>query len=233
MAKAVSPKERYEKEIVPKLMEELGIKNTNAIPKLNKITINAGLGTMYTSGTKDFSEFVENFRLITGQNPVVNKAKKAISNFKLREGLPNGISVTLRGKRMYDFVEKLVHIVFPRVRDFRGISDKSFDGNGNYSIGLREHTVFPEINPDDIVKIHGIQVCINTTAKNNDEGRALLKAFGFPFKRASKASSVEGAPATEVRNLAAKNEQEEPVRRSAKKSPKSEDLPEESVSPTI
>jgi large subunit ribosomal protein L5 len=247
MAKAVSPKERYEKEIVPKLMKELGIKNTNAIPKLNKITVNAGLGTMYTSGTKDFSEFVENFRLITGQNPVVNKAKKAISNFKLREGLPNGISVTLRGKRMYDFVEKLVHIVFPRVRDFRGISDKSFDGNGNYSIGLREHTVFPEINPDDIVKIHGIQVCINTTAKNNDEGRALLKAFGFPFKRAAavakptKGSSMEGASATEVRDLAAKNEQEEPVRRSAKKSPKeepkeeppAEDLPGESVSPTI
>lgn len=198
MAKEMTPKERYEKEIVPKLREELGIKNTNAVPKLNKITVNAGLGHFYTAGTKDFSEFVENFRQITGQKPVINNAKKAISNFKIREGMPNGVSVTLRGKRMYDFIEKLVHIVFPRVRDFRGISPKAFDGNGNYSIGLKEHTVFPEINPDDIVKIHGIQVCINTSAKNDNEGRALLTAFGFPFKRASKASSMEGASATEA-----------------------------------
>lgn len=190
MAKELTPKERYEKEIVPQIMKELGIKNINAVPKINKITVNAGLGSMYTSGVKDFTEFVDNFRLITGQKPVINNSKKAISNFKIREGMPNGVSVTLRGKRMYDFIEKLVHIVFPRVRDFRGISPKAFDGNGNYSVGLKEHTVFPEINPDDLVKLHGIQVCINTSAKNDDEGRALLKAFGFPFKKSKRADQI-------------------------------------------
>jgi len=192
MAKDMKLKNRFEKEVVPKLMEELGIKNTNAVPRLNKIVVNAGLGSMYTSGTKDFSEFVENFKAITGQKPIVINAKKAISNFKVREGMPNGVMVTLRGDRMYDFIEKLVHIVFPRVRDFRGISQKAFDGNGNYSVGLKEQIVFPEINHDDIVKIHGLQICVNTTAKNNDEGKALLTKLGFPFKKASE-SETSGA----------------------------------------
>ena len=183
MAKAMTLKERFKKEIAPKLQQELGIKNVNAIPRLQKVVVNAGLGSFYTAGMKDFGEFEENFKSITGQKPVVKKAKKAISNFKVREGMPNGVMVTLRGNRMYDFIEKLVNVVFPRVRDFRGISKKAFDGNGNYSVGLKEHMVFPEINPDDIVKIHGIQVCINTTAKNNEEGLALLTALGFPFKK--------------------------------------------------
>lgn len=226
MAKELTSKERYEKELVPQLMKELGIKNVNAVPKLNKITVNAGLGSMYTAGSKDFSEFVENFRLITGQTPVVNLAKKAISNFKLREGLPNGVSVNLRGKRMYDFIEKLVHIVFPRVRDFRGISDKSFDGNGNYTVGLKEHTVFPEINPDDLVKIHGIQVCINTSAQNDDEGKALLKAFGFPFK---KAAEVVEAPKEETAKP--EPEIEEPKEEAKAEAP--EELPGESQPETI
>lgn len=176
-------KERYYKEILPAVQKELGIKNVSAVPKITKVIVNAGLGSAYTSGTKDFSEFVENFKAITGQTPVIRKSTKAISNFKLREGLPNGVMVTLRGERMYDFINKLVHIVFPRIRDFRGISNKSFDGRGNYSVGLKEHTVFPEINPDDLSKIHGLQICINTNAKNDKDALALLTAFGFPFKK--------------------------------------------------
>lgn len=189
MAKQSTLKERFNKEIAPKLKEELGIKNLNAVPKLKKITVNAGLGSIYSSGVKDFSGFVDNFRAITGQNPVIRNSKKAISNFKLRQGMPNGIMVTLRGDRMYDFINKLVHIVFPRVRDFRGISPKAFDGQGNYSVGFKEHIVFPEINPDDMAKVHGIQICINTTAKNNEEGRALLNALGFPFKKDAKSKA--------------------------------------------
>lgn len=176
-------KERYQKEIRPALQKELGVKNVNAVPKITKVVVNAGLGSMYTAGTKDFTEFVDNFKAITGQAPIVRKAKKAISNFKLREGLPNGVMVTLRGDRMYYFLDKLVNIVFPRIRDFRGISRKAFDGNGNYSVGLKEHTVFPEINPDDLARIHGLQICINTTAKNDEDAMALLTAFGFPFKK--------------------------------------------------
>jgi len=176
-------KDRYYKEILPALQKELGIKNVNAVPKITKVIVNAGLGSAYTSGAKDFTEFVENFKAITGQTPVIRKSTKAISNFKLREGLPNGVMVTLRGERMYDFINKLVNIVFPRIRDFRGISNKSFDGKGNYSVGLKEHTVFAEINPDDLSKIHGLQICINTNAKNDKNALALLTAFGFPFKK--------------------------------------------------
>lgn len=183
MANKAKLKDRFIKEIAPQLQKDLGIKNVNAIPKMTKVIVNAGLGNFYTSGTKDFSEFAANIAAITGQKPVIVKAKKAISNFKIREGMPNGVMVTLRGERMYDFIEKLVNVVFPRTRDFRGISPKAFDGKGNYAVGIKEHIVFPEINPDDIVKIHGLQVCINTTAKNNEEGLALLKALGFPFKK--------------------------------------------------
>jgi len=176
-------KDQYQKEILPALQKKLGIKNVNAVPKITKVVVNAGLGSAYTSGTKDFTVFTENFKAITGQAPVIRKATRAISNFKLREGLPNGVMVTLRGDRMYDFLNKLINVVFPRIRDFRGISRKAFDGHGNYSVGIKEHTVFPEINPDDIVKIHGLQICINTTAQNNEDGMALLTAFGFPFKK--------------------------------------------------
>jgi len=176
-------KERFKKEIAHYLKEKLGVKNVNAVPTLKKVTVNAGLGNFYTSGTKDFSEFADNIKAITGQKPVITKSKKAISNFKIRIGMPNGIMVTLRGERMWDFINKLVNVVMPRIRDFRGISKKAFDGKGNYSFGIKEHLVFPEINPDDIVKIHGLQVCILTSAKNNDEGLALLTALGFPFKK--------------------------------------------------
>lgn len=179
-------KERFNKEIAPQLKKELNLGNLHSVPRFKKIVVNAGLGSIYTSGTKDFSEFVDNFKKITGQKPVITKSKKAISNFKLREGMPNGITVTLRGERMYDFLDKFIHVVAPRIRDFRGFSRKSFDGNGNYSAGISEHLVFPEINPDDIVKIHGMQICITTTAQNDKEGYKMMELIGFPFKKKPK-----------------------------------------------
>ncbi|MDP4007706.1 MAG: 50S ribosomal protein L5 [Candidatus Peregrinibacteria bacterium] len=173
--------EKYNKEVAKELMSELNIKNVNAVPKIKKISINVGIGT-YLAGGKDYSQVLENISLIAGQKPVVKKAKKAVSNFKLRIGMPVGISVTLRGAKMDDFLTKFVNVVLPRVRDFRGISGKSFDKEGNYSVGMKEYTVFPEVNPDDVVKLHGLQINIETTAKNQYEGYLLLKKLGFPFK---------------------------------------------------
>jgi large subunit ribosomal protein L5 len=175
----------YLKEILPTLQKELNIKNTMAIPRLKKIHISVGIGNIMTKGNKDYEDIVKNITAVAGQKPVVTKAKKAISNFKTRKGLPVGVTVTLRGERMYDFFSKLINITLPRVRDFRGLSKKAFDDNGNYNIGFTEHTVFPEINPDDIIKSHGVQVTICTTAKNAEHGVALLKAFRFPFKKES------------------------------------------------
>ncbi len=164
-------------------MSEKEAKNIMAKPKVTKVTINVGIGTYVKAHNKDFSNIVENIMAISGQKPIVTKAKKAVSNFKLREKEPTGIKVTLRGERMEDFITKLVNIVFPRVRDFRGLSPKAFDGNGNYSIGFREHTVFPEISPDDVMKLHGLQVNIITSAITDEEGLELLKTLGFPFKK--------------------------------------------------
>ncbi len=182
MTKAVDLKTRFNKEILPALQKSLGAKNTMAVPRFKKITINVGMGTYIKSHNKDYSNIIDNIAKISGQKPVVTKAKKAISNFKLRQDEVVGTMVIIRGKRMYDFLNKLVNIVFPRVRDFRGLSAKSVDKNGNFSIGFKEHVVFPEISPDEISKIHGLQVCITTTAKNREEGLALLKAVGFPIK---------------------------------------------------
>ncbi|MDX9970660.1 MAG: 50S ribosomal protein L5 [Candidatus Gracilibacteria bacterium] len=174
----------YKETIVPELKKQLNEKNVMALPKLTKITINAGIGTyVKKQGQKDFSHIVENLERISGQKPVTTLSKKAISNFKIREGEPLGVIVTLRGKKMYDFMNKLINIVLPRVRDFRGVSRKSFDGNGNYSLGFKEHLAFPEIKPDDVMKIHGLQVNICTNAKDNAKALALLEAFGFPFKK--------------------------------------------------
>ena len=174
----------FTKTIVPALQKELGIKNPMAVPKLSKVTLNVGIGTL-TKNTKDYSDVLNNVSKIAGQKPVVTKAKIAISNFKLRQGMPTGITVTLRGKNMYEFVYRLVNIVFPRVRDFRGLSPKAFDGQGNYSVGFKEALVFPEINPDDVLNIHGIQVTLTTTAKDDKQGRALLDSMGFPFKKSN------------------------------------------------
>ncbi len=168
--------------IVPELKKELSLKNDFSVPKITKVRINVGIGSL-AKQTKDFSEVVNNVMAITGQKPVITHAKLAVSNFKLRKGMPVGITNTIRGKRAYDLVERLVTIVLPRVRDFRGLSMKSFDGNGNYSIGFKEALVFPEINPDNVANVHGIQVTIVTSAKNDEEGIALLKKIGFPFKK--------------------------------------------------
>lgn len=181
-------KENYDKNILPELQKELGIKNKMAVPKLEKVKINIGLG-QYLSAKKDYSDVLNNIALISGQKPIINKAKKSISNFKVREGYPVGASVTLRGNKMYDFVNKLVNIIFPRVRDFRGISKRSFDGQGNYSVGISENIVFPEINQDNVDKIHGFQITICTTAKSNEEGYLLLKKIGFPFKESKEKKS--------------------------------------------
>jgi large subunit ribosomal protein L5 len=174
---------QFKEEIAPKLQKELGMKNVNQVPKVQKITLNVGIGSIIQSKGKDFSNIIENITKVAGQKPIVTKAKKAISNFKLREENPVGITVTLRGKRMYDFLGKLINITLPRVRDFRGLSPRAFDGNGNYSLGFKEHIVFPEIDADDVLHLHGVQITINTSAKSNEEGKALLKAFNFPFKK--------------------------------------------------
>lgn len=181
-------REHYNKNILPKLQKDLGIKNPMAVPKLEKVKLNVGLGP-FLAAKKDYSDVLDNIAAVTGQRPVVNNARKSISNFKVKEGYPVGISVTLRGDKMYDFVSKLVNITFPRVRDFRGISGRSFDGKGNYSVGITENIVFPEINPDNVEKIHGLQITICTTAKNNEEGYQLLKALGFPFRESKEKKS--------------------------------------------
>lgn len=183
MAKSTSQtlRDRYINEIAPALQQELGIKNVNAVPKIVKVKLNVGLG-QFLAGKKDYSEVLENIAAITGQKPIISKARKAISNFKIREGMPIGASVTLRGERMYDFVNRLVNITLPRVRDFRGLTTRSFDGKGNFTLGIKETTVFPEVNPENIDKIHGIEISIVTTAKDNESGIKLLDALGFPFK---------------------------------------------------
>ena len=170
----------YREKIHPALQKEFEIKNPLAVPRLQKITVNAGIGT-YLQGEKDHSKVVKAIELITGQAPVVNKSRFSISNFKLRLGMPIGVSVTLRRQQMYDFLERLVTYVAPRIRDFRGFSRKSFDGRGNYSFGIKEHTVFPEISQDDVVKTFGLQVTITTNATTDEQAMKLLAGFSFPF----------------------------------------------------
>lgn len=183
MTKAKNLQTKFKEEILPKLKETLGIKNSMAVPKVTTININVGIGTYVKAQKKDPEIVLENLKIISGQKPVITKSKKSISNFKIREGDPVGAIVTLRGKRMYDFLNKLINIVLPRVRDFRGLSRKSFDGHGNYSIGFKEHIVFPEISPDDVINIHGVQINIATSAKNDEQAFELLKAMGFPFQK--------------------------------------------------
>jgi len=173
--------ERYKKEILPNLQKEFGIKNVLATPSMVKVVLNVGVGRQ----TKE-QAFIDNVEKtltrITGQRPVKTKARKSIASFKVREGQIIGLKVTLRGQRMYDFVEKLVSVSFPRIRDFRGISDKMIDKQGNLTIGFKEHTAFPEVKAEEIDNVHGLEICINTTAKNRETGLALFKQLGFPFK---------------------------------------------------
>lgn len=173
---------RYKEEIVPALQKEFEYKNVNEVPKLVKIVLNMGLGDV-KDNSKSFNIAVDELTLIAGQKPVATKAKKAISNFKVRAGMKIGAKVTLRGNRMYEFFDRLVGIALPRVRDFKGISDKSFDGRGNYSMGIKEQLIFPEISYDKVEKIRGLDITFITTAKTDAEAKALLKALGLPFAR--------------------------------------------------
>lgn len=175
-------KEKYLKKISIQLKKELNLKNNHQVPKLNKVVLNVGFGKRFKE--KDFVDGVENaLKKITGQKPKMNPAKKSVSAFKIREGNIIGASVILRGKRMYDFVEKLVNITFPRVRDFRGIDPKNIDKTGNLTIGFKEHVAFPEIGVEDLDKIFGLELSIDTSAKNKEEAFALFKELGFPFKK--------------------------------------------------
>ena len=183
---------RYENEIVPTLMRELKIENRMRVPRLDKIVINMALAEA-RDNVKILDAATEELRQVTGQKPVITRARKAISNFKLREGMPIGVMVTLRRERMYEFFDRLVNIALPRVRDFRGVSDKAFDGRGNFSLGLREHTIFPELNLDKIEKVKGMTISITTTAPSDFEGMTLLKVLGMPFRGAGGENAVRAA----------------------------------------
>ncbi len=174
--------ERYRSEIAPKLVEELGIENPMETPRLEKIVVNMGVGDA-VGDAKLIDAAIEDLTVITGQKPRLNRARRSIANFKLREGQAIGASVTLRGDRMWEFFDRLIALAIPRVRDFRGLNPRSFDGNGNYSFGLTEQLVFPEIDYDKVVKVRGMDITICTTANDDAGARALLDAFGFPFRR--------------------------------------------------
>jgi len=174
-------KETYRNEIAPKLKEELGLRNVMEIPRITKITLNMGVGEAI-GDKKVLENAVADMQKIAGQKPVVTKARKSIAGFKVREEWPIGCKVTLRSEKMYEFLDRLISIAIPRVRDFRGVSPKQFDGRGNFSMGVTEQIIFPEIDYDKVDKLRGMDICISTTARTDDEGRALLKAFKFPFK---------------------------------------------------
>lgn len=173
---------KYHAEVVEAMTKQFGYKNPMEVPKLVKISINKGVGDA-NQNKKVLDDTVEELRKITGQHPVVAKAKKSVSNFKLREGMPVGVFVTLRGNTMYEFLDRLITLALPRVRDFKGIPDKSFDGRGNYSLGIKEQIIFPEIDIDKVERIGGMDITFVTTAKTDEEAQALLKAFGMPFIR--------------------------------------------------
>jgi len=174
-------KERYLKEIQPLLMKEFSYKNPMQVPRLSKVVLNVGMGEAITN-VKLLDAAASELALLTGQRPILTKAKKSIAGFKLREGIPIGCKVTLRGDRMYEFLDRLLGIALPRIRDFRGLSTKGFDGTGNFTIGIKEQLIFPELKYDEIAAIHGMDITIVTTARNNEEGRSLLKYFGMPFR---------------------------------------------------
>lgn len=175
-------KEKYNKEISPQIAKEFDIKNPMAIPRIEKIIVNMGMGEAI-SNSKILDVAVEELKVITGQKPVITKAKKSIASFKLRQGMNIGTMVTLRGERMYEFLDRLISVALPRVRDFRGISGKAFDGRGNYTLGIREQLIFPEIDFNKVDKTRGMNISIVTTAKNDEQSRALLKALGMPFRQ--------------------------------------------------
>jgi len=173
-------KERYDSEVRARLQQQLGLSSTMAVPRLEKITLNMGVGEAKIN-SKALDDATEQLAIIAGQHPVVTRAKKSIAGFKIRDGMPIGCKVTLRGARMYEFLDRLTTIALPRIRDFRGINPGSFDGRGNFSMGVREQIIFPEINYDDVKEVRGLDVTITTTAETDDHARALLQAMGLPF----------------------------------------------------
>jgi large subunit ribosomal protein L5 len=175
-------RQRYQDEVTPALVKEFRLSNAMQVPRLEKVVINIGLGEAVQNG-KAIDAATIDLRIITGQQPIIVRAKKSVAAFKVREGMPIGAKVTLRGRRMYEFLDKLINVALPRIRDFRGIDPKAFDGHGNYTLGLREQLVFPEIDYDKIDKLRGMEVCIVTSAKTDDEGRALLTGLGMPFRK--------------------------------------------------
>lgn len=174
-------KERYAKEIAPELKKEFGYDNVMRVPQVHKLVINIGMGEAIANA-KAMDNAVRDLTEITGQHPVVTKAKRSIASFKLRQGMPIGVMVTLRGQRMWDFLDKLVNVALPRLRDFQGVSPDSFDGRGNYTLGLKEQLVFPEVDYDKIDKVRGMEITVVTTARNDEEGRRLLQLLGMPFR---------------------------------------------------
>jgi len=174
-------RKKYQEEVVPQLMKEFGLKNVMQVPKLERIVVNMGLGEA-VQNAKLVETAAEELSAISGRKPIVTRAKKSIASFKLREGMPIGVMVTLRRAQMYDFLDRLISLALPRTRDFKGISPKAFDGRGNYTLGIREQIVFPEINYDRIDRIKGMNVTLVTTAKTDEQGRALLKSLGMPFR---------------------------------------------------
>jgi large subunit ribosomal protein L5 len=175
-------KDRYQKEIAPSISKEFGIENPMAVPKLEKIVINMGMGEAIAN-SKVLDTASDELRSIAGQKPVITKAKKSIASFKLRQGMPIGVMVTLRGDRMYEFLDRLITVALPRVRDFRGVSPRAFDGRGNYTLGIREQLIFPEIDFNKVDKTRGMNISIVTTARNDEQARALLKGLGMPFRQ--------------------------------------------------
>ncbi len=175
-------KDKYQREVVPALMEKFGYKNVMEAPKLDKVVVNMGLGDT-KENPKALEAAVQELAAIVGQRPVITKAKKSVSNFKLREGMSVGAKVTLRGEKMYAFVDRLLNVALPRVRDFRGVSTRAFDGRGNYALGIREHLIFPEIDYDKVEQVRGMDIAFVTTAKTDEESRELLKLMGMPFKK--------------------------------------------------
>ncbi|MFA5843740.1 MAG: 50S ribosomal protein L5 [Coriobacteriia bacterium] len=175
-------KEKYRTEVVGQLKEQLGLANVNEVPKFKKIVVNMGVGAA-VQDTKLLDAAAEDLAIVTGQRPVITKAKKSIAGFKIRKGMPIGCKVTLRGDRMWEFMDRLLATALPRIRDFRGVSEKAFDGRGNYSLGVTEQLIFPEIDYDKVDRVRGMDITFVTTAGNDERCRALLDAFGFPFKR--------------------------------------------------
>ena len=174
-------KEHYKNSVVPELMKSLNLDSVMAVPKVTKVTLNMGIGEAMND-KKILEKAIEDLALISGQQPLVTRARKSVANFKIRDGMPIGCKVTLRGNKMYDFLQRLLGIAIPRERDFRGLEIKSFDGRGNYSIGIKEHIIFPEIDYDKVDKIRGLDICITTSAEDDNSGEALLRAMKFPFK---------------------------------------------------